>query len=30
VTVQVSVPEQLSPEQAELFKKFTEASGMPH
>ena len=30
VTVQVTVPEQLSPEQAELFRKFTEAAGMPH
>jgi molecular chaperone DnaJ len=30
VTVQVTLPEQLSPEQAELFKKFTEAAGMPH
>lgn len=30
VTVQVTVPEQLSPEQAELLKKFAEAAGMPH
>jgi len=30
VTVQVALPEQLSPEQAELFKRFTEAAGMPH
>jgi molecular chaperone DnaJ len=30
VTVQVTLPEQLSPEQAELLKKFTEAAGMPH
>ena len=30
VTVQVTVPEQLSPEQAELLKKFTEAAGMVH
>lgn len=30
VTVQVALPEQLSPEQAELFKKFTEAAGMQH
>jgi molecular chaperone DnaJ len=30
VTVQVTVPEQLSPEQAELLKKFAEAAGMAH
>jgi molecular chaperone DnaJ len=30
VTVQVTLPEELSPEQAELLKKFTEAAGMPH
>ncbi len=30
VTVQVSLPEQLSPEQQELFRKFAEASGMAH
>ena len=30
VTVQVTVPDQLSPEQAELLKKFAEATGMPH
>ena len=30
VNVQVTLPEQLSPEQAELFKKFTDAAGMPH
>jgi molecular chaperone DnaJ len=30
VTVQVTLPEQLSPEQEELFKKFTEAAGMAH
>ena len=30
VTVQVSVPEQLTPEQAELLKKFAESAGMPH
>jgi molecular chaperone DnaJ len=30
VTVQVTLPEQLSPEQAELLKRFTEAAGMVH
>ncbi|HEV8599886.1 MAG TPA: J domain-containing protein [Gemmatimonadales bacterium] len=30
VTVQVTLPEKLSPEQEELFKKFTETAGMPH
>jgi molecular chaperone DnaJ len=30
VTVQVTVPEQLSPEQAELLKKFAESAGMAH
>jgi molecular chaperone DnaJ len=30
VTVQVTVPEKLSPEQEELLKKFAEAAGMPH
>ncbi|HSE50885.1 MAG TPA: J domain-containing protein [Gemmatimonadales bacterium] len=30
VTAQVTVPEQLSPEQAELLKKFAEAAGMAH
>jgi molecular chaperone DnaJ len=30
VTVQVTVPEQLSPEQAELLKKFAESAGMVH
>lgn len=30
VNVQVTIPEQLSPEQAELLKKFVEASGLPH
>jgi molecular chaperone DnaJ len=30
VNVQVTVPEQLSPEQAELLKKFAEAAGMAH
>ena len=30
VNVQVTVPEQLSPEQAELFKKFAAAAGMPY
>jgi molecular chaperone DnaJ len=30
VNVQVTLPEQLSPEQAELFKKFSEAVGMAH
>ena len=30
VTVQVSLPEQLSPEQAELFRQFSEASGLQH
>ena len=30
VTVQVTLPEELSPEQAELLKKFTEAAGLPH
>ena len=30
VTVQVTVPEQLSPEQAELLRKFAEAAGMAH
>ena len=30
VNVQVTLPDQLSPEQVELFKKFTEAAGMPH
>ena len=30
VTVQVTLPEQLSPEQEELLKKFAEASGMQH
>jgi len=29
VTVQVTIPENPTPEQAELFKKFAEASGMP-
>ena len=30
VNVQVTVPEQLSPEQAELLKKFAESAGMAH
>jgi molecular chaperone DnaJ len=30
VNVQVTVPDQLSPEQAELFRKFAEATGMQH
>lgn len=30
VNVLVTLPEQLSPEQAELFKQFTEAAGLPH
>lgn len=30
VTAQVTVPEQLSPEQAELLKKFAESAGMAH
>lgn len=30
VTVQVTIPEQLSPEQAELLKKFADATGLPH
>jgi molecular chaperone DnaJ len=30
VTIQVSLPEQLSPEQAELFRQFSEASGLQH
>lgn len=30
VTVQVALPEQLSPEQAELFKQFSESAGMSH
>ncbi|HET9275750.1 MAG TPA: J domain-containing protein [Gemmatimonadales bacterium] len=30
VTVQVALPEQMSPEQQELFRKFAEASGMAH
>ena len=30
VTVQVALPDQLSPEQAELFKRFTESAGMAH
>jgi molecular chaperone DnaJ len=30
VTVQVTVPEQLSPEQAELLKRFAESAGMVH
>jgi len=30
VTAQVTVPEQLSPEQAELLRKFAEAAGMAH
>ena len=30
VTVQVALPEQLSPEQAELFKQFTAAAGLAH
>jgi len=30
VNVQVTVPEHLSPEQAELLKKFADSAGMPH
>jgi len=30
VNAQVTIPEQLSPEQAELLKRFVEASGLPH
>ena len=30
VTVQVGLPDQLSPEQLELFRKFTESAGMRH
>lgn len=30
VNVQVTIPEQLSPEQAEMLKKFVEAAGMQH
>ena len=30
VNVQVTIPEQLSPEQAELLKKFVESAGLMH
>ena len=30
VSVQVAIPDQLSPEQADLLKKFADAAGMPH